>query len=91
MNNWDEIEILLNKESIPFGDQNLIKDFLSDFSFTKRQQLMSIFLGFPEKLPLFVDLIKMKQELKKEPTKDLSDKIFETEQGEIATLIKDLS
>jgi hypothetical protein len=52
---------------------------------------MSIFLGFPEKLPLFVDLIKMKQELKKEPTKDLSDKIFETEQGEIATLIKDLS
>ena len=91
MNDWNQVEVILNEKNVASEDQNLVKSFLSDFSFIKRQQLMSIFLGFPEKLPLFIGLIKMKQELKTVPTKDLSDKIFEIEQREIGGLIKELS
>ncbi|OIP64395.1 hypothetical protein AUK15_03315 [Candidatus Nomurabacteria bacterium CG2_30_43_9] len=63
---------------------------MASFSFTKRQQLVEIFLGFPEKNSLFIDLLKKKIEFEKNPTETLSAEILKIEDKEIKKLMNEL-
>ena len=90
MIDYTEIEKVLDSRNITPDDKKIIKDFLVSFSFTKRQQLMEIFLGHPEKIQLFVDLLKKKIKFAKKPTEALSAEILESEASEIKKLMKEL-
>lgn len=84
------MENVLNSQNISSENQQLVRDFLSSFSFLKRQQLIGIFVGFPEKTGFFVDLIKKKMELAKSPNENLSKNILDAENNEVEKLIKEL-
>jgi len=90
MKDYSEIEEILNNQNITQDDQKIVRDFLSSFSFTKRQQLMGIFLGHSQKLNLFINLLKKKLEDAKNPTEELSAEILDIENSEIKSLIKEL-
>lgn len=90
MKDYSQLKDILDKQNISENDQNIVHDFLLSFSFDKRQQLMGIFLGFPEKINLFVNLLKKKIEFSKNPTDELSKEIFELENQEIKNLMKEL-
>ncbi len=90
MKDWEQLKNVLDKGNISSEDQKSLRDFLSYFSFVKRQQLIGIFMGFPEKLSLFVDLIKKKQALAKSHKDNLSQEILDLENQEIEKLIKEL-
>lgn len=90
MKDYGQIEEVLNKRNISREDQEIIRNFLLSFSFTKRQQLMGIILGFPDKIGIFVDLIKKKIEFQKNPTEELSAEILEIEDKEIKNLMSEL-
>lgn len=90
MKDYSELAEVLNKQNIAHKDQEIVRSFLGSFSFTKRQQLMGIFLGFPEKIPLFVDLLKKKIEFAKNPTEALSAEILDLENMEIKNLMSEL-
>lgn len=90
MKDYGQIQEVLDKQNIAPSDQEIIRSFFSSFSFEKRQQLMGIFLGFPEKIGLFVDLLKKKIEFEKNPTEALAAEILDLENKEIKDLIKEL-
>lgn len=90
MKDWNDLKNILDSQNISNGDQQLIRDFLSSFSFQKRQQLMGIFLGFPEKVILFTDLLKKKVTFAKNPTKDSAEEILDTESEEMRYLMKEV-
>ena len=90
MRDYSQIEEVLNKQNIAHSDQEIVRNFLASFSFTKRQQLMGIFLGFPDKISLFVDLLKKKIEFQKNPTEALYAEILEIEDREIRNLMSAL-
>lgn len=90
MKDWNELKNVLDGQNISSEDQQLIRNFLNSFSFQKRQQLMGIFIGFPEKVNFFVDLIKKKTELAKSPNENLSKNILDMENNEVENLIKEL-
>lgn len=90
MKDYGQIEEVLNAQNIAREDQEILRIFLSSFSFEKRQQLMGIILGFPEKIGFFVDLIKKKIEFQKNPTEELSAEILEIEEKEIKNLMSEL-
>lgn len=90
MKDYSQIEEVLNERNISREDQEIIRNFLLSFSFTKRQQLMGIILGFPDKIGIFVDLIKKKIEFQKNPTEELSAEILEIEEKEIKNLMSEL-
>jgi len=90
MIDYSQIQEVLDKQNISQDDQKVVKNFLSSFSFAKRQQLIGIFLGFPEKISLFVDLLKKKIEFSKNPTEALAEEILGIETGEIKNLMKEL-
>lgn len=90
MKDYSEIQEVLDRQNIAHNDQEIVRSFLASFSFTKRQQLMGIFLGFPEKIVLFIDLLKKKIEFSKNPTEALSVEILEIEEKEIKNLISTL-
>ncbi|MFZ2303751.1 MAG: hypothetical protein WAV98_03110 [Minisyncoccia bacterium] len=90
MKDYSQIQEVLVKQNISHGDQEIVRTFLGSFSFTKRQQLMGFFLGFPEKINFFIDLLKKKMEFAKNPTETLSEEILDLEKREIKNLIKEL-
>lgn len=90
MKDYNQVQEVLDEQNIAHSDQEIVRDFLSSFSFTKRQQLMRIFLGFPEKIALFVTLLKKKIEFAKNPTEALSAEILDLEKNEIENLMKEL-
>lgn len=90
MKDYSQIEEVLNERNISREDQEIVRNFLMAFSFTKRQQLMGIILGFPDKIGIFVDLIKKKIEFQKNPTEELSAEILEVEDMEIKNLMSEL-
>jgi len=51
---------------------------------------VEIFLGFPEKNSLFIDLLKKKIEFEKNPTETLSAEILKIEDKEIKKLMNEL-
>lgn len=51
---------------------------------------MGIIIGFPDKIGIFVDLIKRKIEFQKNPTDALSEEILEIEGREIKNLMSEL-
>lgn len=81
---------MLERQHISLEDQEIVKGFFGSFSFTKRQQLMGIFLGFPEQVTLFINLLKKKIEFQKNPSESLSVEILEMEKKEMEFLIKEL-
>ncbi len=87
MKDYSQIQEVLDKQNIAHSDQEIVRSFFASFSFEKRQQLMGIFLGFPEKIGLFVDLLKKKIEFEKNPTEALSAEILEIEDKEIKKLM----
>lgn len=90
MKNWSGLKEILIKKNISEEDQKSVFDFLSHFSFIKRQQFLGVFLGFPEKIELFIRLIKKKKESAKAPNAELSSEIFNLEDKEINSLINEL-
>lgn len=90
MNDFSELQKVLVEQHLSKSEQAQIRDFLTSFSFTKRQQLIDIFLGFPEKISLFVSLIQKKKEFATHPTAQLSKEILSLEEKEIENLIKEL-
>lgn len=90
MKDYRQIQEVLDRQNIAHGDQEIIRDFLGSFSFTKRQQLMGIFLGYPEKVSLFIDLLKKKIEFNKNPTEVLSSEILDLESVEIKKLMSEM-
>ena len=90
MKDYIQIQEVLDKQNISHNDQEIVRDFFTSFAFTKRQQLMGIFLGFPEKINLFVVLLKKKIEFQKNPTEVLAEEILELENLEIKNLVAEL-
>ena len=90
MKDWSELKNVLDDQNISSEDQQLFREFLSSFSFQKRQQLMRIFLGFPERISLFADLLKKKVEFAKNPTESLAGEILEMESKEMQDLMKEV-
>lgn len=84
---WDQIKNILDKQKISEKDQQFIGDFLIFFSFQERQQLMGIFIGFPDKINLFIDLIKKKKALAENYDENLAKEILDLENNEINGLI----
>lgn len=90
MKDYSELEEVLKQKGISNDDQEFLKKFLLSFSFPKRQQLMGIFLGFPEKIALYLEVLKKKAEFEKTPTEALSVEILELENSEINRLMSEL-
>lgn len=91
MKDWNELKNILDGQNISGEDQWLIHNFLGYFAFQKRQQLMGILMGWPEKLPFFINLIKKKKILAQYPDVPLADEILHLENEFIAELIKDIN
>jgi hypothetical protein len=88
MIDWNQIQILLTSQSVTADSQQLVRNFLNFHSFGKRQQLMGIFLNFPEKISLFVELLKKKGELAMNPNdQKLSREIMKMEDSETQSII----
>lgn len=90
MKDWSELKNVLDNQGISSEDQQLIRDFLASFSFQKRQQLMGIFLGFPERISLFAGILKKKVEFAKNPTEALVEEILSLEKKEMQDLMKEI-
>lgn len=90
MKDWNNLKNVLDDQNISSEDQQLIRGFLSSFSFQKRQQLMGFFLGFPEKISLFTELLKKKVEFAKSPTEALVGEILDLESKEMHDLMKEI-
>lgn len=91
MKDYSQLQEVLNKQNITQGDQEIVRDFLSSFSFDKRQQLMGVFMGHTDKIALFVDLLKKKVEFQKKPTEELAAEILDLENKEIKNLMEELA
>lgn len=79
MHNWSELENILCDQNIAEDDQRALDDFFMALSFSKRQQMFGILLGFPEQLNLFINLLKKKKLLAQQFNKELSQEILEFE------------
>lgn len=97
MKDYSHLQEVLEEQHIGANEQELVREFLMSFSFLKRQQLMGIFLGFPEKISLFIELLKKKMEFAKNASTMTSDaraalikEILNLEHSEIKNLIKEL-
>lgn len=90
MKDWNELKNILGSQNISNEDQQLIRGFLTFFGFQKRQQLMGIFSGFPEKMPFFINLIKKKKLLAQHPDAPLAGEVLHLENEFIAELIKEI-
>lgn len=91
MNDYTKLQEALRAEHVSEADQQLVHDFLNSFSYTKQQQLLGIFLGFPEKVGLFAELIKKKKEFTVAPSEVLAREIIDLEEGEMKKLIEELN
>ena len=91
MRDFSQLKDILDEQKISDIDQGLVKDFLNHFSFSKRQQLMGIFLGFSDKLKLFIDLIKKKKVLAENYDEKLAEGILDLENKEIEDLISKIN
>lgn len=90
MKDWSEVKNVLDSHSVSSENQRLVRDFLSSFSFQKRQQLMGIFIGFPEKIALFITLLTKKVAFAKNPTETSGREILDTESKEMQDLMKEI-
>lgn len=91
MKDWEQLKNILDEQKVVgWGDQQLVRDFLTSFDFQKRQQLMGIFIGFPEKIGLFVDLLKKKKALAENYDANLAQEILDLESKKINNLIENI-
>lgn len=90
MKNWEELKNILDSQNISSEDQQLIRDFFTSFSFQKRQQLMGVFTGFPEKTGLFITLLTKKVAFARNPTEALGREILDMESKEMRDLMKEI-
>ncbi|MFH1255486.1 MAG: hypothetical protein V1667_03390 [bacterium] len=88
MKDWVDLKKLLERENIPANGIELAKNFLISLPFEKRQRMMGVFTGWPEKIALFIDLLKKKRELAQNYNSELSGEILNLENQEIQNLIK---
>lgn len=91
MKDYSNIETILNSQKIAQTDQDILRKFLSSFSFEKRQQLMGILIGHSENIVLFIDLLKKKIEFQKRPTEALAAEILKIENNEVQRLVQELA
>ncbi len=83
MINWDDIEIMLNEQSIFPMDILLIKEFIRALPFNDRQAVMQAILVFPERLPYMLDILKKKRSLAGEYDAGLAIAILSSEAKEL--------
>lgn len=79
MIDWNELENILNSQNIIAEDRRLLNDFLRMLPFEKRQQILGILIGFPDKLKVFIELLNKKKTLSQQFNKELSQEILEFE------------
>lgn len=90
MKDHTQLKTIMDEQEILSDDQHVIKDFLSHFSFHKRQQLMGILIGFPEELPVFIDILKKKKMLAKSFDASQAQEILAIEQKKIHNIMKQI-
>lgn len=90
MHDFEQLENILDEQKVAKEDQQLIRDFFISFGFQKRQQLMGIFVGWPERAGMFIDLIKNKKALAEKFDAEAAREILDLEEKEINSLIKNL-
>ncbi len=91
MHEWDKVKIYLEEQNVVKKDIALIEDFLRHFDFLKRQQLMGILLGWPDKLNLFVEILKKKKTLAEKYDENLAKEILDLERREINSVMKEIN
>lgn len=91
MNEWSELEKILKERKVSEKDANLLKDFLNYFDFHKRQTLMGVFLGFPDKIPFFLEILNAKKNLGLNFDKNLASDIIEKEKKLTRELIDEIN
>lgn len=90
MKNFIQLKTIMDARGISNDDQDVVKDFLYRFSFRKRQQLLGILIGFPEELPVFIDLLKKKKMLAKNFDASRAREIISIEREKIDSLMKQI-
>lgn len=91
MKDFAQVKSILNEQNILSDDQGIVKDFLLQFSFPKRQQLMGVLTGFPEKISVFIDLIKMKKSLAENYNANLAQEILDLENNIVTDLVGEIN
>ncbi len=91
MHEWDHVKTYLEKHNIAQEDVALVKEFLRSLNFVQRQQLMGILLGWPDKIGLFVEVLKKKHVLAQTQDENLAQEIFDLEQKEVTNLMKEIN
>jgi hypothetical protein len=87
---YSQLVEIMKEQQVSESEQELVREFLMTFSYLKRQQLMGIFLGFPDKIAMYIKLLVLKSEFAKKPSDSLAKEITDMESGEIKNLIKEL-
>lgn len=90
MKDFTQLKTIMDEQWISGDDQNVVKDFLRYFPFRKRQQLLSILIGFPEELSVFIDLLKKKKMLTKNFDASRAHEIISIEREKIDGLMKQI-
>lgn len=91
MKDWNELKNILNRQNISSEDQQLIHGFLIFFTLQKRQQLIRVLMGYADKLPFFINLIKKKKLLTQNFDAPLAGEVLHLENEFIAELIKEIN
>lgn len=91
MKDFAQVKSILNEQNVSSDDQGIVEYFLSQFSFPKRQQLMGVLTGFPEKISVFIDLIKMKKSLAENYDSSLAEKILNLENNIVNDLVSEIN
>lgn len=87
MHDYTALQKILEEQQVGERAQGLVRDFLLSLPFLERQMLMGVFLGFPEKIGLFIEMLERKTEFAKNPTEEKAQEILDLECGEIKNLM----
>lgn len=91
MKEYTDIQKIFEEKGVSQEDQEMMKYFLSSFSFQKRQQLMGILLGFPELVSDFVLIVKKKMSIAKGDSSVNPEELLALEEGILTQLLGGLA
>ena len=83
----EDLEELLNKKSIDEKEKELVFKFFLFLSKPQRERMFIIFRSYPEKIYLFVKILKTKLEIAGNSGSGLSEELLSLEKEQIKDLI----
>ncbi|OGD32481.1 hypothetical protein A3C91_02515 [Candidatus Azambacteria bacterium RIFCSPHIGHO2_02_FULL_52_12] len=83
----EDLEELLNKKSIDEKEKELVFKFFLFLSKPQRERMFIIFRSYPEKIDLFVKILKTKLEIAGNSGSGLSEELLSLEKEQIKDLI----